>query len=133
MHRITNKSQLEVAYVLLRYYAEKTDQLKLSDHDKALLDENIKEVKQEIRRYNNQPVNETRVIKDYGIDGYVLLEPLPERITLPDAAEEYFMDVHYIPEPRSMYDCTGKPFTVWHRIIHRHGRYWAYHSIAFDV
>ena len=131
MYRITNKEQLKVAYVLLRYYEKNLDRSKLSDID--LIDEHIKEVKREIRAYRDKALIESRFISDEGIDGYTVLEPLPERIASRDAAEAYFDDAMYIPEPRSMYDCTGRPFTVWHKIICRNGRYWCYHHVAFDV
>ena len=130
MYRITNQSELHMAYWLLRYYRS-LDVSKLSGAD--LFDEHVKEVKREIRRYTHAPVCENVLLEDWGIDGYTVLEPLPAHIANLGDAEAYFANNLFIPETNSMYDCTGRPFTVWHKIICRNGRYWCYHHVAFDV
>ena len=131
MYRITNREQLKAAYLLLDYYEKKLDRSKLSDAD--LLDEHIKEVKREVRRYVHKPTSEDTVVKDYGIDGAMFLIPCPNWVKDKNDAEYWFMGEEFIPEPRSMYDCTGKPFTVFHKPVCRHGKWYMYHQIQFDV
>ena len=72
-----------------------------------------------------------RIIKEYGIDGYVYREVL--NATNIDDAETEFRCNHrreYVPSP---YDCTGQAFTEWHRIFRINGKYVLYHSVGFDV
>lgn len=130
MYSVSNNKQLGVAYVLLRYYEAG---LKGAARDKDLIAENAKEVKRAIREYVGKPVSENQIVKDYGVDGYVFKFPLPERIATMDEAEEYFLSQHYIESSNSPYDCTGKAFTSWYRIFKIRGRFYAYHSVGFDV
>lgn len=129
MHKITNNRELRIAYEMLQFWNEMAPQAK----DPELLAEHIKEMKLEIRKYHRRPVSETIVVKDDGMDGAILLEPLPETIKSKEAAREYFEENRWMNCRPSMYDCTGQMFSTWYRIIRRAGRFWAYHSIAFDV
>ncbi len=130
MYSVSNNKQLGVAYVLLRYYEGGTNG---PARDKALIAENVKEVKRAIREYVGRPATESQLVKDYGIDGYIVKFPLPERISTEGEAEEYFLSQHYIEATNSPYDCTGKAFTEWYRIFKIRGRFYAYHSVGFDV
>lgn len=130
MYTVSNNKQLGVAYILLRYYEAG---LKGAGRDKALIAENAKEVKKAIREYVGKPASESRIVKDYGIDGCIVKFPLPEGIGTVEEAEEYFLSHHYIEATNSPYDCTGKAFTSWYRIIQIRGRFYAYHSVGFDV
>ena len=130
MYSVSNNKQLGVAYVLLRYYEAG---LKGAARDKELITENAKEVKRAIREYVGRPASESQIVKDYGIDGAIVKFPLPERITTADEADAYFMDNCYIKARPSAYDCTGQAFTSWYRIVKIRGRYFAYHSIGYDV
>lgn len=96
-------------------------------------DENIIKVKRALREFTHKPLSEERIVKDDGIDGYIVLSPLPDRIKTPEGAHDYFMNTEYRECVPSMYDCTGQAFTSWFKIINRQGRFWAYHSICFDV
>lgn len=50
-----------------------------------------------------------------------------------EEAEDEFNDRYrYIYTP-SQYDCTGKPFTLSHKLFKRGGRWMAYHHYAIDV
>lgn len=93
----------------------------------------IDDMKREIRAYTHKPISEERIVKDYGIDGEIVLIPLPERLTSLENAIEYFEDVeklYYVPSP---YDCTGQLFTNWYKVFKRNDRFYAYHSIGRDV
>lgn len=63
-----------------------------------------------------------------------------ERVSVPDVfttardVEEFFLA--FLDRgscPPSMYDCTGRIFTVWHKAFKRNGRWWIYHETAIDV
>ena len=96
-------------------------------------DENIIKIKRALREFTHKPLSEERVVKDDGIDGCIVLFPLPDRIKTPEGAHDYFMDTEYRECVPSIYDCTGQAFTSWFKIVQRQGRFWAYHSICFDV
>jgi hypothetical protein len=118
---IRNNRDLKFAYDLLLFAKE-------MGHEKK-----FDQLKREIRAYNKRPADEARIIKDDGIDGCIVLLPLPERIKHADVAEEYFMETEYRVCRPSAYDCTGQIFTSWFKIFQRHGRFWAYHSLSVDV
>lgn len=107
--------------------------LKHLDGFSSIKAEKIVEVKRALREYAHRPVDERHIVRDDGMDGYVVLFPLPDRIKTSEGANEYFMHTEYRKCAPSMYDCTGQAFTSWFKIINRRGRFWAYHSICFDV
>lgn len=83
---------------------------------------------------------ERRIIKDYGIDGYIELVSIPavfdtieDTDTNDPGAETFFKDFIGIKPYPSAFDCTGQKFTAWYKIIKRQGQFWAYHRIAVDV
>ena len=90
------------------------------------------EFKREMRAYTHKPTPNFRIVKEY-VDGYVILYPLPEHLETANEAEEFFEQHEYIDSPNSPYDCTGRAFTEWYKIIKKNGRFWAYHSIGYDV
>lgn len=91
------------------------------------------EVKADIRKYLRKPEKEGKVIKEYGIDGFISLSPLPEFLKTKEDANEWFNDNEYLRCMPSPYDCTGQAFTNWYKIFKRGDRFWVYHSISFDV
>ena len=101
--------------------------------NEALIDKII-EMKRAARKYmrKQRELPETRLVRNDGIDGCIILQPLPERITDRKTAKEYFEDNEYIHYHDRGYDCTGQCFTSWYKIINRNGRYYAYHSISRD-
>lgn len=129
MLTVRNKQQLEMAYSMLRYYEKMRHTVSPTD----LCDEHIREMKREIRRFVNRPVDETIIVKDYGIDGALLLYPCPDHVKNENDAEFWFMAEEFIPMPNSAYDCTGMSFTTFHKPVLRHGRWYMYHEIHRDV
>lgn len=94
----------------------------------------IKETKREIRDYlKRQESNESKIIKEYGINGYIVLVNLPNELNTMEEAMDYFERNEKISCPNSIYDCTGYPFTSWYKIFKRRNRFMAYHRISFDV
>ena len=75
---------------------------------------------------------ERRIIADNGVDGFIELVSIPEIFATAEEAEEFFNDFIFIPEVNSNYDCTGKPFTCWHKIARRGSRYVIYHQVSID-
>ena len=127
---IRNTRELKINYQMIDVY----NSLKPETPDQEkILREQVCKLKREIREYNHKPVDEARVIRDNGFDNCIVLVPLPERIKTKEGAHDYFMDTEYRECRPSMYDCTGQIFTNWFKIIFRHGRFWAYHSMGMDV
>ena len=125
MFDIHNKEELRTAYSWLRMYENDLPRNSMSDSFTNLLKRNI-------RKYVSQPISDHRVIKDYGIDGAIILHPLPTEIQSKAEAETFFRRDEYMDRPCSWID-TGRPFTSWYKIFRRRDRYWVYHSVAFDV
>lgn len=131
--QVRNSSDLKVAYEVLSIYSEL-----LSEHEEIepkkmeLVKEKIAEQKREIRKFHKKS-SDRRLVKDDGIDGYVLLIELPETLENLRDAEEYFEECETIYAAPSMFDCTGQAFTSWFKVFKRRGRFMAYHSIGFDV
>lgn len=130
MYSVNNIKQLGTAYILLRYYEAG---LSVHTKDRELIVENAKEVKRAIRKYVGQPASESRIVKDNGIDGYIVRFPLPESIQTEGEANDYFMAHCFIEARQSAYDCTGQAFTSWYRIVKMQGRFFAYHDVTYDV
>ena len=92
-------------------------------------------LKREIRAYTNRPASDSCIIKEYGIDGYVELYRFPDSLddANKDEAKSYFNSTRREYCTPSAYDCTGQRFTNWCKLFRRHGHWFAYHSIGFDV
>lgn len=121
---IRNKYDLRLAYELLNEYKE----FGWEDQQKTV------DLKKKIRLYLRKSCSET-IIRDHGIDGYIILLQLPEFLddeSMEDAIE-WFKSECYIRPTYSAYDCTGRPFTNWYKVFRRLGHWFAYHSVAFDV
>lgn len=72
-------------------------------------------------------------IKDEG-DAYTELVELPNSGNLTyKEAYDYFESCLSIPAPNSLYDCTGKPFTIWFKPVFRRGKWYVYHRVNLDV
>ena len=140
MNKINNERDYRIGYELLRI---------LSKDGGKRVESYVAELKRNLRQYaSRKPVVyvgmgftcERRIIKDYGIDGYIEIVSIPEVFdNLEDSttdgpgAESFFRDFIEIQAHPSPYDCTGQRFTAWHKIVKRNGQYWAYHSVAIDV
>ena len=123
MAQVRNMRDLRIAYGILRIAGRGST---------GEFAEKLAELKQEIRRFNKRS-SDRRIVKDNGIDGFVELVELPEYLKSTEDATEYFEEYevrHAIP---SMYDCTGQAFTSWFKVFKRHNKFFAYHSICFDV
>lgn len=132
VERISTMDQLRIDYEILRTYEELRREVpaRYTEHVK----ERIRDIKASIREYRDRNANpDMKVIKDYGIDGVVLLVQLPEYVKSQEDAEDYFDSKLYIPMVYSAYDCTGRAFTGWYKVFKRRGRYMVYHRIAYDV
>ena len=127
MFEIHNNDELRTTYSWLRMYQS------AGVANDRLYSGFVKLLKRNIRQYVSKPTSDRRIIKDYGIDGAIFLYPLPVEIRTAEKADAYFRQEEYMGRPRSAFDCTGRPFTSWYKIIERRGRYWVYHGVALDV
>lgn len=123
---IRNDIELKASYSTLRILEKegygKTDEAR-----------SIKEAIREYYRKQNQMDSMGRVVKDYGIDGYILLQELPDSIESLDEANEYFEENMKIGYRDRGYDCTGQMFTNWYKAHIRHGKFYVYHSVGCDI
>ena len=95
--------------------------------------EHLDDLKRKARR-NSKEMSNAVIVKDYGIDGYIVKFPLPENLSSAEDADEYFREYEYLYFYPSPYDCTGQHFTSWYKIFRKpDGRFWAYHSVSVDV
>lgn len=140
MNRISNEKDYRIGYELLRILTK--------DGGKSL-ENYVAELKRNLRQYASRKPGyhvgmgftcERRIIKDYGIDGYIEIVSIPEVFdkiedseTDGPGAESFFRDFIEIQAVPSAYDCTGQSFTTWHKLVKRNGQYWAYHEVATDV
>jgi len=147
MMNISNDRDFRIGYAILRWVNERMAE---DGGDTESRRNRIIELKRNLRQYAHRNTTlfdvgmgfmcERRIVKDYGIDGYVELVSIPVVFdTLSDDAEgnpgadtffKEFLEIHARP---SMYDCTGQAFTSWYKLFKRNGQFWAYHSVGFDV
>lgn len=132
--KISNDRDYHVSWKILTMLLELVQEDNGNTHTRRKI---IVELKREMRRYLRQKAkampNERRIIKDYGIDGFISLERLPDDFKDVEEAREFFerfMTYEYRP---SMYDCTGQRSTNWFKVIKRNNGYYAYHSVGVDV
>ena len=141
MFVIRNKTDLQIAYWLLRdYQCKHNDETKklieqMTPEQKEKIERKIKSLKTEIRRYyRDHPVSDAVLVKDNGIDGYIIRYPLPDFVESKDDGEYYFKENEYIHYRPTYYDCTGQAFTGWFKVYkNTDGRWWVYHAVDFDV
>jgi len=129
--QIRSKNDLKLAYETINDIKEMLP--KAQRTDTAL--EYIKNLKKDIREFfrKEKEKPQHRLVKDNGIDGYIVLMQLPSFLNSKEEAAIYFEENEAMTCRPSMYDCTGQAFTSWYKIIERSGRLWAYHSVCFDV
>ena len=125
---IQNKTELRYAYDRLLMLQE----MKREGGSERLAAK-ILIVKKEIRSYLNRPEKKETLVKDYGIDGFILKIDLPDWIKSEDDAVEYFKENEEIRISPSPFDCTGRLFTSWYKVFNTNGTWKAYHSIGADV
>lgn len=127
MIKVRNSSDLRVAYEILSILNQFR---KIGRNDK--IEEEIAQQKREIRAFQKKQ-EDGHIIKDFGIDGFIELLELPEFIRSKAEGNEYFEECVEIQAYPSAYDCTGQAFTTWYKVFERRGRFFAYHSVSFDV
>lgn len=68
------------------------------------------------------------------MDSYIELVKLPTfHSESKEDAVEYFDQHYWIDMRPSAYNCTGQTFTRWAHLFQRHGTWYAYHAVGFDV
>lgn len=147
MMRISDDHDFRIGYEILRLMNERMAEY---GSNAESCKSRVIELKRNLRQYANQNaaafdvgmgfICERRIVKDYGIDGFVELVSIPEVFnTLNDdegsnpGAETFFKEFLEIHARPSVYDCTGQAFTGWYKMFRRNGQFWAYHRVCFDV
>lgn len=126
MEYISNAKKYREAWIMRRFIEQTIAELGNGEKARAYLDD----LKRSIREYRDRPT--LNIIKEYGIDGFIELDALPEQIETELDAEEYFEENMRLVCTPSQYDCTGQLFTSWHKLVKRRGRWYVYHAIACD-
>ena len=123
-----------MTYIILRHYKNILSRLE-TDGAKKKIEDKISEMKKQLRAENRAKMknNNRKVIKDYGIDGFIELIQLPEEIKTKEDAVDWFEYNEYREMRPCAYDCTGQLFTGWFKIFQRNGRFIAYHCVNADV
>ena len=124
---IRNNDDLRVAYEILSIYLER---LNRPEYKKAWADY-VVSLKREIRAFTKAE-NKRPVVAFSDEDSVTYLQILPESIQTTEEADAFFYDYmeRVICSP---HDCTGKLFTVGHKVFQRHSRFYVYHTMGVDV
>ena len=137
---IQNSEDLRIKYELLLLLNRFKNENESDILDMDSYNDYVYKIKKEIRDYYKEREKDRKewLIKDDGIDGGIVLIELPSEINSVkidsfELAEEYFKAYEYRRCRPSIYDCTGQSFTIWYKIIKRNNKFYAYHSIGFDV
>ena len=128
---IRNQEELKRQYLMERFIEQILNEHNYGDVGKAK--EYLTSVKRDIREYNKRMETEERLVKDYGLDGFIVLVPLPMEIRSGEKAIKYFEENMRLDCGNSQYDCTGRPFTGWYKVCQRQGRFFVYHRVCFDL
>ena len=118
MFNITDNEKLRDAYALLMF----------------MQNDIPASAEKKIRAYNNRPASNVRIISgDY--NGHLDLVRLPDELDRmhEEAAADWFRGNCYLEAYNSPYDCTGQEFTNWFYLFRRHGHWFAYHKVCWDV
>ena len=129
--QIRSENDLKLAYETINSFKE---MMPMAQKPDAAL-EYIKELKRDIRGFFRKEKEklQRRLVKDNGIDGYIVLMQLPSFLNSKEDAAVYFEENEVMTCRPSIYDCTGQAFTSWYKLVERSGSLWAYHSVCFDV
>lgn len=135
MQTITNSRDFRLWYEVVNMMQETIVRDASADESiRKQREAHVAGIKRSLRQYANRDTSfDRRIIKDEGMDGFIALERLPDDIKGLDEAKEFFERFMSFPRTNSMYDCTGRPVTSWFKVFQRRGRYYAYHSVSFDV
>lgn len=91
----------------------------------------VADLKRDIRKYLKRTSDRRLIKSDW--DNCIVLVTLPDFIDNREDAEEYFEAREYICPRYPAYDCTGRPFTAWHKVFKRNDRWMIYHCVTTDV
>lgn len=124
MFQLKTRSEWEFAYWTLQHARE---------FDEVFIKSLKQKMRRQLREESEQYAQEHIVFTD-GIDGYTKLVYLgeDEGADVEDVRRwcEANLWIHARP---SLYDCTGQAFTISIVPVKRHGKWYAYHTIRFDI
>ncbi len=133
MFEITDAEKLRDAYTLLTFIRDDVPTATVAQ--KSGMAAFMVSIKKEIRAYNNRPAPDSRIVKEYGIDGYLELVRLPNELDKAhkEIAADWFRANRYLEFFPTPYDCSGQKFTNRFKLFRRRGHWFAYHSVSIDV
>lgn len=125
------KEDLKNAYILLNCFRRHVKENASNSKARYVLFQ----IKRAIRSFHKKEKaeREMRLVKSYGIDGFIMLTELPDFLQSVEEAREYFEKEKMLVCKPSAHDCTGQSFTVGYKIVERQGKFWAFHHVGHDV
>lgn len=79
----------------------------------------------------NKQEDSWTLVKDYGMDGFIIKTFVPKKLTIDERVEITDMEWRAVPYPA--YDCTGCPFSTQLSFYEVPAGTWIYHHISYDV
>ena len=124
MFQLKTRSEWEFAYWTLQHARE---------FDEVFIKSLKQKMRQQLREESEQYALEHIVLTD-GIDGYTKLVYLGEDEGTDVAEVRHWCEENlWIHARPSLYDCTGQAFTIAIVPVKRQGKWYAYHTIRFDI
>lgn len=94
------------------------------------IEENVKMLLRDIRRYCKLPISNVKCIKS-DFDTAVFKIFCPENLLNERDVVDYF-NANHVLKTNSAFGCTGKLFTVDYKIAKQNGKWVVYHTIGRD-
>lgn len=143
VYPIFNHTELWAKMESIRYWSELLESMSSEQKDRFDLNrqfelervrERIRNAKRSVRKFlREERETEPAHLVHNDFDSCIWLIPMPEFVKDAEAAEVWFQLHEYMPIVNSAYDCTGRHFTSWYKIVNRGGRFYAYHCESIDV
>lgn len=119
---INNMKEARDAYLILHLLGGK-------------LNKNVENgMKRSVRKFSQMESNKKIISEESDGSSYVSLVKMD--VPMESSIEEvdnYFMENHFMTVFYSQYDCTGRPYTGWYKLVKRSNGWFAYHEVCFDV
>lgn len=128
--KITHPDMARMAYMYLKWLST----LEVQPAKKGIVENEIVNLKRELRRWSHEKDDDRRIVKYEGIDGYVALVKLPAFLVCyeKETVEKWFDEKEVIRCSIRPYQ-TGEAFTRWYHIFKRSGLWYAYHAVGYDI
>lgn len=133
-HRCYSIKDVKRNYSFINQLNEMVKKFNILPNKEKDVDDELISLKKGIRIFwEEKELNVKRRVLNGDINGYLEKVEIPKNISSKEIAEAWFEANEYRECTPSMYDCTGQSFTNWYKIVKLHDKFYAYHSVGFDV